>query len=157
MDARVIFTEKFKKKATTPISCKRQAELRWDRLVEAEKSGELQMVKTRVQLGNLVGITNKSGARSYVIRLVNKGVLEERLVKKTGIVPEYEYRLIQANNPFKQTKKTGQRQPAPTPTPTPTPTEDSKPYAVEVEYSWGKVSIESRDADGLIKIINALK
>ena len=157
MDARVIFTNKFKKVATTPISRKKQAELRWNRLVEAEESGELQMIKSRVQLGNLVGITNGSGARSYVVRLVNKGVLEERLVSKVGVVPEYEYHLKQVNDPFKQTKKVEREQPTPTTTTTTTTTEDSKSYAIKVEYSWGKVSIESRDADGLIKIINALK
>lgn len=151
MDARVIFTDKFKKIATTPINRKKQAELRWNRLVEAEKSGELQMIKSRVQLGNLVGIADKSGARSYTMRLVNKGVLEERLVSKVGAVPEYEYHLKRANDPFKQTKRTGQEQP------TPPTTEDGKSYTIKVEYNWGKVSIESRDEDGLIKIINALK
>lgn len=151
MDARVIFTDKFKKKATTPITRKKQAELRWNKLVEAEKSGELQMIKTRVQLGNFVGITDKSGARSYTMRLINKGVLEERLVSKTGVIPEYEYHLKRTNDPFKQTKKIGREQP------TPPATEDSKSYTIKVEYSWGKISIESRDEDGLIKIINALK
>lgn len=151
MDARVIFTDEFKEKTTTPITRKKQAELRWNKLVEAEKSGELQMIKTRVQLGNFVGITDKNGARSYTVRLLNKGVLEERLVSKTGVVPEYEYHLKRTNNPFEQTKRIGQEQPI-----LPA-TEDSKSYTIKVEYSWGKVSIEGQDEDGLIKIINALR
>lgn len=151
MDARVIFTDKFKKSATTPITRKKQAELRWNKLVEAEKNGELQMIKTRVQLGNLVGIADKSGARSYTIRLLNKGVLEERLVSKAGTIPEYEYHLKRTNDPFKQTRKTGREQPASS------AVEDDKPYTIKVEYSWGNVSLEGRDEDGLIKIIKALR
>ena len=153
MDARVIFTDKFKKSATAPLTRKERAELRWKRLVEAEESGELQKIKTRAELGNFVGITDKTGARSYAVRLLNKGVLEERLDSKAGVVPEYEYHLKQTSSPYEQKTKRFNQEPQTTNQ----DHADNPVYNVEVEYSWGKVNIESRDEDGLIKIINALK
>lgn len=157
MDARVIFTDEFKNNTAKPISRKERAELRWKRLVAAEESGELQNIKTRVGLGNFVGITDKEGARSYTVRLLNKGVLEERLVSKTGTVPEYEYHLKQTSSPYTQNKKTFSQEPQST-------TQDhagnnayGSVYTVKVEYGWGKIAVESADKDGIVEIIKALR
>lgn len=157
MDARVIFTDKFRNSAVKPISRKERAELRWKRLVEAEESGELQNIKTRVGLGNFVGISDKSGARSYTMRLLNKGVLEERLVSKTGVVPEYEYHLKQTSNPYTQKKKTFSQEPQSTTHDHAGNNADSSTYSIKVEYSWGKINVESTDKDGIIEIIKALR
>lgn len=161
MDARVIFTDEFKNNTVKPIGRKERTELRWKKLVEAEESGELQKIKTRVGLGNFVGINDTNGARSYTIRLIQKGVLEERLISKTGVVPEYEYHLKQTSSPYTQKKKTFSQKPQAT---TQDHTDDTTDnnlnnsvYTVKVEYSWGKVDIEGADKDGIVEIIKALR
>lgn len=150
MDARVIFTDEFKNDTAKPIGRRERAELRWKKLVEAEESGELQNIKTRVGLGNFVGINDTNGARSYTIRLIQKGALEERLVSKTGAIPEYEYHLKQTSSPYTQKKKIFNQDHA-------NNTINNSTYSIKVEYTWGKVDIESADKDGIVEIIKALR
>ena len=125
-----------------------------DRVATFETSGELQNIKTRVGLGNFVGITDKNRARGYTVRLLNKGMLEERLVSKTGRVPEYEYHLKyhlkQASSPYAQKTKVFSQDHGDNAI-------NSSAYSIKVEYAWGSVDIKSADKDGIIEIIKALR
>lgn len=92
MEARISFTDRFKKQATEPLTSREKGELRWAKLEEAEQSGELQRVTTRVGLGMLVGMANDMAAYKWVSNLIGRGYIAEL---PTSIRGEHEYRLIE--------------------------------------------------------------
>lgn len=75
------------------ISKRKMGELRWEKLKQAERDGSLQGVRTRRQLGELVGINDGVCADKWVYQLVKKGQLVETLTGRNGIKNEYEYHL----------------------------------------------------------------
>lgn len=75
------------------ISKRKMGELRWEKLKQAERDGSLQGVRTRRQVGELVGINDSATADKWVYQLVKKGQLIETLTGRNGIKNEYEYHL----------------------------------------------------------------
>ena len=75
------------------ISKRKVGELRWEKLKQADRDGSLQGVRTRRQLGELVGINDGASADKWVYQLVKKGQLTETLTGRNGIKNEYEYHL----------------------------------------------------------------
>lgn len=75
------------------ISKRKVGELRWEKLKQADRDGSLQGVRTRRQLGELVGINDGATADKWVYQLVKKGQLIETLTGRNGIKNEYEYHL----------------------------------------------------------------
>ena len=75
------------------ISKRKMGELRWEKLKQADRDGSLQGVRTRRQLGELVGINDGATADKWVYQLVKKGQLIETLTGRNGIKNEYEYHL----------------------------------------------------------------
>lgn len=75
------------------ISKRKMGELRWEKLKQAERDGSLQRVRTRRQLGALVGINDGALADKWVYQLVKKGWLTETLTGRNGTKSEYEYHL----------------------------------------------------------------
>lgn len=77
MEARVILSEETKEKLKQPMSRQRRVELRWQKLEEAEKNGNLQFAKSRVDVAKLVGITNYKAGYSWVSsQIKKKGLIE---------------------------------------------------------------------------------
>lgn len=91
MEARISFTDRFKKQTTKPLTTREKGELRWAKLEEAEQSGELQRATTRVGLGLLVGMANDATAYKWVSNLIGRGYIAELPTEVRG---EHEYKLI---------------------------------------------------------------
>ena len=111
MEARISFTDRFKKQTTKPLTTREKGELRWAKLEEAEQSGELQRAPTRVGLGLLVGMANDAAAYKWVSNLIGRGYIAELPTEVRG---EHEYKLIakpsfRGNRPRKKAGRKNKR------------------------------------------------
>lgn len=93
MEARVSFSEEFRKKAEQGLSAMEKGKLRWGKLEEAEKDGTLGLAKTRYDIGNIVGLPNDASAYSWVSNLVNRGAIVETFAGTEDGIPIHSYRL----------------------------------------------------------------
>lgn len=75
------------------LTTQRKGELRWQKLVELEESGELQACKHRADVGRLIGIKDYNGAYRWVFSMIKKGAIIETVVGREGQTFEYEYHL----------------------------------------------------------------
>ena len=93
MDARVNFTEDFKNKTKgKKLSPREIGKLRWQKIVEAEKRGELQFCSNRKDVAALAGY-NRDETRGvmWVRNMINRGHLIETLAEAKGIYSTYYY------------------------------------------------------------------
>lgn len=93
MDARVKFTEDFKNKTKgKKLSPREVGKLRWQKIVEAEKRGELQFCGTRKDVAVLAGYDRdeKKGVM-WVRNMINRGHLTETLAEAKGVYSTYYY------------------------------------------------------------------
>lgn len=93
MDARVNFTEDFKTKTKgKKLSPREIGKLRWQKIVEAEKRGELQFCGTRKDVAALAGYDrNETKGAMWVRNMINRGHLIETLAEAKGIYSTYYY------------------------------------------------------------------
>ena len=93
MDARVNFTEDFKNKTKgKKLSPREIGKLRWQKIVEAEKRGELQFCGTRKDVAALAGYDrNEAKGATWVRNMINRGHLIETLAEAKGIYSTYYY------------------------------------------------------------------
>ena len=93
MDARVNFTEDFKNKTKgKKLSPREIGKLRWQKIVEAEKRGELQFCGTRKDVAALAGYDrNEAKGATWVRNMINRGHLIETLAEARGIYSTYYY------------------------------------------------------------------
>lgn len=104
----VIISEETRKK--NQLSKRQQGRLRYEKLKEYEKSGELSNATTRNELAQMLGYPagNKTGV-SWVNNMVNRGFISEHLVgyedgkmrkefHLTGKVPDYEFSNLKASH-----------------------------------------------------------
>lgn len=93
MDARVNFTEDFKNKTKSKkLSPREIGKLRWQKIVEAEKRGELQFCGTRKDVAVLAGYDrNETKGVMWVRNMINRGHLIETLAEAKGIYSTYYY------------------------------------------------------------------
>lgn len=93
MDARVNFTEDFKSKTKgKKLSPREIGKLRWQRIVEAEKRGELQFCGTRKDVAALAGYNrDETKGAMWVRNMINRGHLTETLAEAKGIYSTYYY------------------------------------------------------------------
>ena len=91
MEARVNFTKEFDKMTKTKISPQRKGELRWERLEVSEKDGVLQQAKSRYDIAEIAGITDRSRGYGWVANLISKGNISETMrgVENGKFVYEY--------------------------------------------------------------------
>lgn len=93
MDAKVNFTDEFKQKTKLKkLSPREIGKLRWQKIVEAEKRGELQFCGTRKDVAALAGY-NRDEAKGamWVRNMINRGHLTETLAEAKGIYSTYYY------------------------------------------------------------------
>lgn len=114
--SKVIISEETR--AKNQLSKRQQGKLRYQKLVEYEKSGELSYASTRNELAQMLGFpeNNKTGI-SWVNNMVNRGYISETLhgyengkMRKefhlTNKVPDYDFERIKQNNKeYKALKK----------------------------------------------------
>lgn len=106
--SKVIISEETR--AKNQLSKRQQGKLRYQKLVEYEKSGELSYASTRNELAQMLGFpeNNKTGI-SWVNNMVNRGYISETLhgyengkMRKefhlTNKVPDYDFKRIRQNN-----------------------------------------------------------
>lgn len=93
MDARVNFTEDFKTKTKSKkLSPREIGKLRWQKIVKAEKRGELQFCGTRKDVAVLAGYDrNETKGVMWVRNMINRGHLIETLAEAKGIYSTYYY------------------------------------------------------------------
>lgn len=93
MDARVNFTEDFKTKTKgKKLSPREIGKLRWQKIIEAEKRGELQFCGTRKDVAVLAGYDrNETKGVMWVRNMINRGHLIETLAEAKGIYSTYYY------------------------------------------------------------------
>lgn len=97
MNARVIFSKKTREELEKPLSKKEQGRLRWEKIVEAEKSGALSMCRFRADVARLAGYTKnkdlKNGGAGYawVAAKIKEKYLSEVVVGGTDARPECQY------------------------------------------------------------------
>lgn len=93
MDAKVQFTNDFIKKTKGKKLTPREiGKLRWQKIVEAEKRGELQFCGTRKDVAVLAGYDKESKAGVMWVRnMINRGHLTETLAEAKGIYSTYYY------------------------------------------------------------------
>lgn len=93
MDARVKFTEDFKTKTKSKkLSPREIGKLRWQKIIEAEKRGELQFCGTRKDVAVLAGYDrNEKKGVMWVRNMINRGHLTETLAEAKGIYSTYYY------------------------------------------------------------------
>lgn len=93
MDARVSFTEDFKAKTKSKkLSSREIGKLRWQKIVDAEKRGELQFCSTRKDVAALAGYDrNEPKGAMWVRNMINRGHLTETLAEAKGVYSTYYY------------------------------------------------------------------
>ena len=92
------------------LSKRERGKLRYQRLVELDKSGEISRATTRNELAVMLGYPDKDKTGiSWVNNLVNRGYLTERLVGRDGTHlqkefhitskrPDYDFKQLKASN-----------------------------------------------------------
>ena len=133
------------------ISKRKMGELRWEKLKQADRDGSLQGVRTRRQLGELVGIDNGASADKWVYQLIRKGQLTEVLTGRNGIKNEYEYHLG-----VKTTKTTKTETINLNDTPAPVIEREEKAKVV-ITLGELSVSIENGGAEYVATIIKSMR
>lgn len=97
MEARLFLNSKTKEELEKPISLKHKGELRFDRLKELEKSGELQDARNRYEIATMLGYPEErlKAGHCWVSSLITRKYLSETLI---GVSfngrKEYEYHII---------------------------------------------------------------
>ena len=96
MDARVIFTEGFKKMTKQRLTRKEKNMLVIEKLKQYEQDGTLKLATSRKEVAELLGYDKESmTGYSYVSNLIYRQVLEEKNVGKDDMgIPIYEYHVI---------------------------------------------------------------
>ena len=91
--SKLFLSKDFKKKLNQPIGAKKRGELLWNRLVELDKSGDLQKATTRAAVAKLVGYTDYHKGYRWVRGMVAKNALTETVRGFENGVAQYEYHL----------------------------------------------------------------
>ena len=94
--SRILFTKETREKMEKGLNKRQRGKLRFERLKEASKNGELQKAKTRADVARLVGFTPEQYKTGYswVMNMLIRKHLVERIsgLGKNGRA-EYEYTL----------------------------------------------------------------
>lgn len=101
MDAKVKFTNEFKEMTKSKPSRRKLGELRYKKLKELDKNGELSMCRTRQEVADMLGIPGAKG-KSFVSRAVYSGKLEEIIRGKDHQKPICEYHWAYKDLSYKQ-------------------------------------------------------
>lgn len=92
--SKVTFTDEFLQKTKhKKLSPQEKGRLRWERLQKADANGALQNVKTRLELGHLVGIPADRNAYAWVTQMVARGVVTETVRGFENNRAMYEYHI----------------------------------------------------------------
>lgn len=91
--SKMFLSKDFKKKLNQPIGAKKRGELLWNRLVELDKSGDLQKANTRAAVARMVGYTDYTKGYRWVRGMVAKNALVETVRGFENGVAQYEYHL----------------------------------------------------------------
>lgn len=111
MEARVSFSDRFKKQTAESLSPREKGRLRWARLKEAEATGELDEARDRFGLGRIIGGLNDGTAYSYVSNLIHRGYIKETFVgeheRRYTLVeePDFDYKKTSAPSRHRKRKR----------------------------------------------------
>lgn len=151
MEARVTFTDEFKRKTKSTPTKRKLGELRYARLRELDESGELSKCRTRQDVADILGIKGKTG-KSFVARTIYSGKLEEIVRGKEWQTPICEYHWAYKDESYKNHD-------VPVP-----PITSPVAYApalnepeVYIEYGELRITIKQCSADCLATIIKNIK
>ena len=90
----VIISEETKKR--NQLSKRQQGKLRYEKLAELDRTGQLQFATTRNELAQMLGYRdNDSKGISWVNNMVNRGYIVESLVGRDGRTVRKEFHLTQ--------------------------------------------------------------
>lgn len=155
MEARVTFTDEFKRKTKSTPTKRELGELRYARLRKLDESGELSKCRTRQDVADVLGIKGKTG-KSFVARTIYSGKLEEIVRGKEWQTPICEYHWAYKDESYKKHDVPVQ--------PITSPAILSGAYAsalnepeVYIEYGELRITIKQCSADYLATIIKNVK
>lgn len=142
MDAKVNFTKDSKAKTKGErLSLRKIGELRWQKIVEAEKSGELQFCGTRKDVAVLAGYNrDETKGVMWVRNMINRGHLTETLAEAKGIYSTYYY---STGNKPKHTNFTAEPKP-------------QKPTKATIKYGDIEITLENYCASDIATIAKNL-
>lgn len=148
MDVRVNFTEDFKNKTKgKKLSPREVGKLRWQKIVEAEKRGELQFCGNRKDVAVIAGY-NRDEARGvmWVRNMINRGHLTETLAEAKGIYSTYYY---STKSKPKHTNLTAEPKPQDEPKP-------QRPAKATIRYGDIEIALENYCASDIATIAKSL-
>lgn len=153
MKAKVISTKETKKKTKKPLSLHRIGELRWQKLEEAEKNGELQYAHKRIEIAKLVGIKDYNAGYSWAENLIRKKALIEIPTRFFG---EYEYRLGKKPH-YKAGRNKKVNNPVEVVSTVPQEVKIENNMVVTITQEDTTIKVENIEIESLIELVNNMR
>lgn len=160
--------ETMKKNNLTQLN---RGRLRYEKLQELERTGEISKASTRNELMQMVGYERGSASgNSWVVRMIRMGYLTETFVGFEGEKARKEFHLTTKRPDFEHkgvaaahrgrkratVKTTPKAEPKPMQMPAPK-VEEKEPTQVKIEYGEMVITIENASSAYVSEIIKAIK